>query len=101
MRKLVGALVALAFVIGSASPAFAHSCANVSRKAGTDGQTAGRWLYLDVAGAWVFDMPNDGSLLVNSAHCSEDGVPQADKIYWNWTSPEGHHGIVSGCGEAP
>ena len=101
MRKVVGALVAFAFVIMSASPAFAHSCANVSRQAGTDFETKGRWFYIDVAGAWVFDMPNDGSLLEGSAHCTGDGVPQADKIYWNWTTESGHHGIVSGCGVAP
>jgi hypothetical protein len=102
MRKLVGALVACAFVVMSASPAFADSCANISRTAGADEEAKGRWFYLDVAQAWVFDMPN-GSLLEGSAHCTGDGVPQADKNYWNWTpgqQPQAH-GIVTGCGEAP
>jgi hypothetical protein len=49
----------------------------------------------------VFEMPNEGSLLEGSAHCTGDGVPQADKVYWNWTADSTPHGIVTGCGEAP
>ena len=101
MRKLVGAMVVGAVLMLSASPAYAHSCANVSRKAGADEEAKGRWFYLDVAQAWVFDMPNEGSVLEDSAHCSGDGVPQADKVYWNWGPESAPHGMVTGCGEAP
>jgi hypothetical protein len=98
--RIVG--LATAIVIGTATPAFAHSCANASRPPakndGAGGQ--GRWIYLDAANAWVFDMPNGGSLLEGSRHCTV-GVPTADKVYWNWTSSSTPHGIVTGCGEAP
>jgi hypothetical protein len=95
--------LAIAIVIGTAGPAFAHSCANASRPAPTNDGAGGqgRWFYLPQANAWVFDMPTEGSLLEGSAHCTGDGVPQADKVYWNWTADSTPHGIVTGCGEAP
>ena len=103
MRKLVrvGAIAA-GILIGTAAPAFAHSCANVSRPAPTNGSAGGegRWFYLAEAGAWVFDMPNEGSLLEGSRHCTQ-GVSQADKVYWNWGAESSPRGIVTGCGVAP
>jgi hypothetical protein len=104
MRKLLRVVAfSAAIVIGTAGPAFAHSCANVSRPAPTNDTAGGQglWFYLDVAQAWVFEMPDEGSLLEGSAHCTGDGVPQADKVYWNWTADSTPHGIVTGCGEAP
>jgi hypothetical protein len=103
MNKLIGVgVLAGAIVLASAAPAFAHSCANASRPPSTQGRAGGegRWFYIAAAGAWVFDMPNDGSLLEGSRHCTE-GVPQADKVYWNWDAGSTPHGIVTGCGEAP
>lgn len=101
MQKLIGMTVAaVALVLGTAGPAFAHSCANVSRPPNDNAGGEGRWFYLPQAEAWVFDMPNDGSLLEGSRHCTV-GVPQADKVYWNWTADTTPHGVVTGCGEAP
>jgi hypothetical protein len=103
MRKVLKlCALSLAIVIGSAAPALAHSCANVSRPvAKNDGAGGnGRWFYLPEANAWVFDMPNGGSLLEGSRHCTE-GVPQADKVYWNWSPDSAPSGIVTGCGVAP
>lgn len=101
MRKLLGgAAIALVILLAGAAPAYAHSCANVSRPGAANGSVKGRWIYLDAASAWVFDMPNHGSVLERSRHCTQ-GVPQADKVYWNWTADSSPHGIVTGCGEAP
>lgn len=104
MRKFLGGMaLAMVTLMVSATPAWAHSCANVSRRAPTGASAPGgqgRWFYLQEASAWVFDMPNDGSLLEGSRHCTV-GVPQADKVYWNWTSGSSPGGIVTGCGEAP
>ncbi len=66
MKRLIAvSLAAVGLLIGTAAPAFAHDCANLSRPQGnaTAFQAKGRWLYIPEAesevpgGIWVFDNP--------------------------------------------
>ena len=79
-RFVIGAVAAVAFILGTAGPALAHSCANANRPASLNPKAGGdgRWFYIP-----------------------GEGAAQADKVYWNWTVDSDPHGIVTGCGEAP
>ena len=95
-RKLVAGSAVAAIVVLTPAVAWADSCINASRPAPTNDQAGGNgnWVWLPDIGvpfeAWGFHHPQTGSLLVNSAHCSEE--PPNDKHGF-----AGGNGIQTGC----
>jgi len=104
MRKfVVGVAAAMAFAVGTAGPAYAHSCANVSRSAPRSDAAGGKgnWFYLDFGtGFWVMETPKDRSLLDRSRHCT-DPLDSVQKNYWAAEPGSAFSGVITGCGERP
>ena len=104
MRKLLGGVAAgVAFVVLSATPALAHSCANASRPAPTNENVGGNgnWLFIEEVGLWGMDAQQpSGSLLTESRHCTDPKETDKKNYYVAGFGPH-LRGVVTGCGEPP
>ncbi len=100
LRKVLAGSAVAAAVIVAPTAAFADSCINASRPAPPNEKAGGNgsWVWLPDIGvpfeAWGFHHPQTGSLLLNSAHCSET-PPNGKHLFEG--DPASWHGIQTGC----